>query len=198
MRLKVETNTREHFAVYGFQEIPFSAESRWFSGACSIHTYASMSCLAPSCAPSTAQGRPRSVRPGNGAQEPERNADAHRPRVPEVHEHEGHEITRAEFEENLAAKTEDPGFLADVSPLLAPGYDWQPQPRRGCITVDRDAAWRAVEGWPAPGSYLNDEVERHFIAHLLGGAFLPWTGAGASRPCHKANYNGDRNHWMRA
>jgi len=35
-------------------------------------------------------------------------------------EHEGHRITRAEFEENLAAKMEDEEFLADISPLLAP------------------------------------------------------------------------------
>ena len=39
LRLKVETNTREHFAVYGFKERPFSISSRWFEGACSIHTY---------------------------------------------------------------------------------------------------------------------------------------------------------------
>jgi predicted nucleotidyltransferase component of viral defense system len=30
LRLKVETNTREHFSVYGFREIPFSVKSRWF------------------------------------------------------------------------------------------------------------------------------------------------------------------------
>ena len=39
LRLKIETNTREHFSVYGFKEIPFSVKSRWFDGSCSIHTY---------------------------------------------------------------------------------------------------------------------------------------------------------------
>ena len=39
LRLKVETNTRVHFSVYGFKEIPFSVTSRWFDGSCSIHTY---------------------------------------------------------------------------------------------------------------------------------------------------------------
>jgi predicted nucleotidyltransferase component of viral defense system len=39
MRLKVETNTREHFAVHGFKTVPFSVSSRWFEGECKILTY---------------------------------------------------------------------------------------------------------------------------------------------------------------
>jgi predicted nucleotidyltransferase component of viral defense system len=39
MRLKVETNTREHFAVHGFKTVPFSVSSRWFEGQCKISTY---------------------------------------------------------------------------------------------------------------------------------------------------------------
>ena len=34
MRLKVEINTREHFAVHGFIEHEFAVASRWFSGRC--------------------------------------------------------------------------------------------------------------------------------------------------------------------
>lgn len=40
LRLKVETNTREHFALYGLQKAPFAVSSRWFEGACDIQTYA--------------------------------------------------------------------------------------------------------------------------------------------------------------
>jgi predicted nucleotidyltransferase component of viral defense system len=39
LKLKVETNTREHFSVYGFKEAPFSVTSRWFEGSCNIHGY---------------------------------------------------------------------------------------------------------------------------------------------------------------
>ena len=39
LRLKVETNTREHFAVYGLRQAPFEVSSRWFEGACDIQTY---------------------------------------------------------------------------------------------------------------------------------------------------------------
>lgn len=39
LRLKVEINCREHFTVKGYKEIPFSVNSRWFSGAGMIQTY---------------------------------------------------------------------------------------------------------------------------------------------------------------
>ncbi|MCA6364336.1 MAG: nucleotidyl transferase AbiEii/AbiGii toxin family protein [Bacteroidetes bacterium] len=39
LRLKVETNCREHFTVYGHQQIPFIVNSSWFSGSCNIKTY---------------------------------------------------------------------------------------------------------------------------------------------------------------
>ncbi len=39
LRLKVETNCREHFTVLGYEKIPFKVESPWFSGSCSITTY---------------------------------------------------------------------------------------------------------------------------------------------------------------
>ncbi len=32
MRLEVETNTREHFALYGLRRAPFKIASRWFEG----------------------------------------------------------------------------------------------------------------------------------------------------------------------
>jgi predicted nucleotidyltransferase component of viral defense system len=40
LRLKVEINTREHFSVLGYQELPFSIQSRWYSGTCKLKTYA--------------------------------------------------------------------------------------------------------------------------------------------------------------
>ncbi len=39
LRLKVEINTREHFAVLGFTKRPFSVESRWYSGRADISTF---------------------------------------------------------------------------------------------------------------------------------------------------------------
>lgn len=39
LRLKVETNCREHFAVLGYQKFPFQVNSSWFKGSCNITTY---------------------------------------------------------------------------------------------------------------------------------------------------------------
>lgn len=40
LRLKIETNSREHFAVLGHTEFLFEVQSSWFTGACNITTYA--------------------------------------------------------------------------------------------------------------------------------------------------------------
>lgn len=39
LRLKVETNTREHFSVNNLIQIPFIVESQWYSGNCMLTTY---------------------------------------------------------------------------------------------------------------------------------------------------------------
>jgi hypothetical protein len=39
-------------------------------------------------------------------------------------EREGHKVTRAQFEKNIASKLHDPEFAADISPLLTAGFTW--------------------------------------------------------------------------
>jgi predicted nucleotidyltransferase component of viral defense system len=39
IRLKVETNCREHFSVLGITKFPFTVESQWYNGSCQITTY---------------------------------------------------------------------------------------------------------------------------------------------------------------
>jgi predicted nucleotidyltransferase component of viral defense system len=39
-------------------------------------------------------------------------------------EHEGHRVSRAEFEENLLGKMANRSFTAEVGPLLASGTSW--------------------------------------------------------------------------
>jgi hypothetical protein len=38
----------------------------------------------------------------------------------------GMRVSRAEYEANLAAKTDQPGFLKDITPLLSSGVGWDP------------------------------------------------------------------------
>ncbi len=39
LRLKVETNTREHFLVNDLVKVPFEVNSSWFTGSCELTTY---------------------------------------------------------------------------------------------------------------------------------------------------------------
>lgn len=39
LKLKVETNCREHFSILGWEKKPFSVNSEWFKGDCNITTY---------------------------------------------------------------------------------------------------------------------------------------------------------------
>lgn len=39
MKLKIETNCREHFSVLGWEKKPFSVSSEWFKGECNLTTY---------------------------------------------------------------------------------------------------------------------------------------------------------------
>jgi hypothetical protein len=68
---------------------------------------------------------------------------------------ENREVTRAQFEENLARKRAQPDFHDDVQPLLRPGFVW-----------DFDAAM--------------DAVLENLVALLPGD---PWKGEG--RPAKK-------------
>jgi hypothetical protein len=49
-------------------------------------------------------------------------------------DHEGHGITRAQFEENIALKMQDPAFLADISSLFAADYEWNPQEEAAIVS----------------------------------------------------------------
>jgi predicted nucleotidyltransferase component of viral defense system len=39
IKLKVEINCREHFNVFGLEEVDFNMDNLWFSGSCRIRTY---------------------------------------------------------------------------------------------------------------------------------------------------------------
>lgn len=39
LRLKIETNCREHFTVLGYKQFPFEVKSSWFKGSCNLTTY---------------------------------------------------------------------------------------------------------------------------------------------------------------
>lgn len=127
LQLKVETNTREHFSVFGFKEVPFSVASRWFTDSCGIRSYELDELLGTKLRALYQRQQARdlfdlavALREGQAAPERIVNAFLH------YMEHEGHRITRAQFEETFSLKVRDAGFLADISPLLVAGHAWEP------------------------------------------------------------------------
>jgi predicted nucleotidyltransferase component of viral defense system len=127
MRLKVETNTREHFALYGLRKAPFKVASRWFEGACEIQTYELDELLGTKLRALYQRRQARDLFDLEIALtrlpvEPRRIVAA----FLEYMVRDGHPITRAQVEQNLALKMRDGAFLADLSPLLATGEAWDP------------------------------------------------------------------------
>jgi len=125
LRLKVEINTREHFTEYGFKHVPFGVESRWFTGACEITTYDLDELLGTKLRALYQRRKGRDLFDiatalSMGDVDPRRLMAVFLRYMNEG----GHRISRAEFEENLALKLEDPRFLTDIPPLLAAGRQW--------------------------------------------------------------------------
>jgi predicted nucleotidyltransferase component of viral defense system len=125
MKLKVEINSREHFAVHGFKRMPFSVASRWFEGQCEIATYELDELLGTKLRALYQRRKGRDLFDlatalQQDGVDPERVVTAFMTYM----DHGGHAITRALFEENMQQKLRDPQFAADIGPLLANGHEW--------------------------------------------------------------------------
>ena len=127
LRLKIEINTREHLAVFGFATGSFSVESRWYSGTANITTFELDELLATKLRALYQRKKGRDLFDiatglGDERSDPRRIVSAFR----EYTKHNACVITRAMFERNLAGKLGDAQFRADMSALLTEGYKWQP------------------------------------------------------------------------
>lgn len=119
MRLKVEINTREHFAVEGYRQQPFTVRSRWFSGRCDIKTYALEELLATKLRALYQRRKGRDLFDlWLGVTEAKADAD----RVIRLFKHymetEGQSVASMKYEKNLQEKMKHQGFLSDLAPLL--------------------------------------------------------------------------------
>ena len=125
LRLKVEINSREHFAVFGFTHFPFAVSSRWFEGSCKVRSYELDELLGTKLRALYQRKKGRDLFDLATALE---EADIDPQRIVasflEYMDHGGYRITRAEFERNLAEKLSDPQFSADIGPLLSQGFSW--------------------------------------------------------------------------
>jgi predicted nucleotidyltransferase component of viral defense system len=134
LRLKVEINSREHFAVFGFKTIPFEVTSRWFEGSTGILTYELEELLGTKLRALYQRRKGRdlfdlAVALDTTGVNPERIAEAFAAYL----KHEGKRVTRAQFEQNLAAKIRSAQFAADLQPLLGATYKWDRE--KATVTV---------------------------------------------------------------
>lgn len=124
LKLKVEINTREHFSVYGIEEIPFRVSSRWFEGECVVQTYQLDELLGTKLRALHQRRQGRDLFDLAAALDDSRANPA---RIIESFQaymdHGGHRVSRAQFEQNLAGKLQDKNFTADIGPLLAAGCE---------------------------------------------------------------------------
>jgi predicted nucleotidyltransferase component of viral defense system len=127
LKLKVEINTREHFAVYGHTDVAFAVDNRWFKGAARIRTFALDELLATKLRALYQRKKGRDLLDLDLALQRD-DVDAARivAAFQKYMNHESHPVTRAMFEKNLAEKLSDARFTADLSPLLASGFTWEP------------------------------------------------------------------------
>jgi predicted nucleotidyltransferase component of viral defense system len=128
LRLKVETNTREHLCVLGSRKARFQVDSPWHSGAADVLTYEPEELLGTKLRALYQRKKGRDLFDLSEALtrlaglDPEKVVSC----FARYLENDGRRVTRAEFEANLAEKIDDKVFLGDVPPLLALGVSFDP------------------------------------------------------------------------
>jgi hypothetical protein len=125
MRLKVEINSREHFAELGHVRRPFEMHSRWWSGEASVTTFALEELLGTKLRALYQRRKGRDLFDlWYGLTHGGASPDAIISCFSRYMQESARQIPRALFEENLAKKLTDELFRADISPLLRPGIAW--------------------------------------------------------------------------
>lgn len=119
LRLKVEINTREHFAHLGFTDHPFQVGSPWFTGSAPMKTYHLEELLGTKLRALYQRKKGRDLfdlwlaLTASDADPGKIAASFHR-----YMEFGQTPVNRTVLEANLAAKMKDPTFTQDVLPLL--------------------------------------------------------------------------------
>lgn len=128
MRLKIEINTREHFTVLGFAHHRIEADNPWCTGQAEVTTFAIDELLGTKLRALYQRKKGRDLFDlwltiSRGMLDPERVVAC----FTQYMSHEGHAVSRAQFEQNLHDKQSDPAFLEDIKPLLRTDIQYDAQ-----------------------------------------------------------------------
>lgn len=126
IKLKIEVNTREHFSVFGLQNVPVKLESAWINGEADVSVFSLDELLATKLRALYQRKKGRDLFDLWYALN---NADVNIERVIDAFNHytnaEGNSINQKKFIENAEKKITDVSFIGDTNGLLRPGivYD---------------------------------------------------------------------------
>lgn len=120
LRLKIEINTREHFAVLEYDRLSLLVENPWFTGEADVTTYALDELMGTKLRALYQRRKGRDLFDlwlclSRGLIDPAQVVACFTAYM----QHEGRTISRAEFERNLCEKESNSAFLDDIRPLLA-------------------------------------------------------------------------------
>jgi len=125
MRLKVEINTREHFAVLGFTKKKFETKSLWFSQHTMITTFHLEELLATKLRALYQRKKGRDLFDLVIILKKYPTLDVEK-MLQSFHQYMAFDqtkVSRAEFEANLTGKLNDEAFINDIFPLLPPDFN---------------------------------------------------------------------------
>ena len=129
--------------MYGFNQVPFTVSSRWFDGQCRICSYELDELLGTKLRALYQRKQGRDLFDlARALEHPAVNPDRIVGAFSEYMRRDGHRVTRAEFERNIAGKLQDAEFAADIRVLLAEGFTWDIK------TAARAVSSRLIERLP--------------------------------------------------
>jgi len=150
LRLKVEINSREHFAAHGHVHIPFELASEWWSGKAEITTFTLNELMGTKLRALYQRRKGRDLFDlwyalAHGQASADRIVECFDRYLRE----EGRRVTRAMFEENVTKKLADEQFRADLTGLLRPGIAWDIDDA-GRVVMERLLARLPGDPWTQP------------------------------------------------
>jgi predicted nucleotidyltransferase component of viral defense system len=122
LRLKVETNTREHFSVLGYQPKTLTVDNPWFKGSTELVTYELEELMGTKMRALYQRQKGRDLYDLHYVLDKFPKLDCQK--VVQCFQkylaHENREVSRAQFEANMHEKMSSKRFKADIHPILHP------------------------------------------------------------------------------
>ncbi len=122
LRLKVETNTREHFSVLGYQSKTLTIDNPWFKGSAELVTYELEELMGTKMRALYQRKKGRDLFDLSYVLEKFPNLDCQKvvKCFQKYLSHEKQEVSRAQFESNMHEKMNSKRFKVDIHPILHP------------------------------------------------------------------------------